>query len=80
MSCYAAGHCDNNVDIPRNSLHGQRWAQHQRIPVLCLHRQDSVAGWEARGVRPGGGGDGRRQEDREFWLSVGKDQQEDCGG
>merc|ERR1712210_85121 len=37
---------------PWCSLHGQRWAQHQRVPVLPLHRQDPVAGWQARRVRP----------------------------
>ena len=66
--------------ISRNSLHGKRRSRYKQLTVFHLHSQDSLAGRQARGVWPGGGGDGCRQEDREFWLSVGKDQQEDCGG
>ena len=58
-----------NVDVFRNPLHGQRWAQHQWLPVFPLHRQDPVARWQARGVRSGRRGHGHCQEGRELWIS-----------
>ncbi len=32
----------------RNLEHGQHWTQHQRLPVLCVHRQDLLVGRLAR--------------------------------
>merc|ERR1711928_195389 len=34
------------------SLYGERWTEHQRLPVLPVHRQDPVARWQARRLRP----------------------------
>ena len=39
--------------LPRSALYGERWTEHQRVPVLPLHRQDPVARWQARRLRPG---------------------------
>ena len=43
----------STLHLVRHPVHGQRWAQHQRLPVLPLHREDPVAGWKARRVRTG---------------------------
>jgi len=48
--------------IFRNPVHGQRWTQHQRLPVLPVHGQDPVVGRQARRFRPGRRGHGRCQE------------------
>ncbi|ONK71406.1 uncharacterized protein A4U43_C04F8220 [Asparagus officinalis] len=45
---------------PWDSLHGQRWARYQRVPVLHLHREDLVARREACRFRAGRGRDGGR--------------------
>ena len=51
-----------SIVFPRHPVDGQRWAQHQWFPVLCLHGQDPVAGWQARRLRTGRRGHGGRQE------------------
>ena len=55
---------------PRHPQHGQRRPEHQRLAVLPLHRQDPLARRQARRLRLGRRGHGRRQEDRELRLRL----------
>lgn len=41
-----------------------RKAEHQRLPVLPVHREDRMVGRQARRLRVRHGGDGHREEDR----------------
>ena len=61
----------------RPVVHGQRRTQHQRLAVLSDHGCLSVARRQACGVRRGGRGHGRGQEDRVLWQSEWQDYQED---
>merc|ERR1711970_1515386 len=60
-----------------NPLHGQRWPQHQRLPVFPVYCQDPVVGRETRGLRTGRRGHGCREEGRELWVSVRQNLKED---
>merc|ERR1712066_944136 len=62
---------------PRHPLHGQRRPQHQRQPVLLVHRQDLVARRQTRRLRTGRRGHGHCQEDRVLRLPERQDVQED---
>merc|ERR1712165_306868 len=62
---------------PRHPLHGQRRPQHQRQPVLLVHRQDLVARRQTRRLRTGRRGHGHCQEDRVLRLPKRQDVQED---
>merc|ERR1712066_991307 len=55
---------------PRHPLHGQRRPQHQRQPVLLVHRQDLVARRQTRRLRTGRRGHGHCQEDRVLRLRL----------
>ena len=48
--------------ILRNPVHGQRWTQHQRLPVFPVYRQNPVVRRKARGLRTGRRGYGCCQE------------------
>merc|ERR1712179_478091 len=62
---------------PWHPVHGQCWAEHQRLAVLPVHREDPVARWEARCVRAGVRGDGGGEENRELRVPVWKNFEED---
>ena len=59
---------------PRHSVHGQRRPKHQRLPILPVHREDPVAGWQARCFRQRDAWDyGHCQEDWGSRISVWQD-------
>ena len=57
----------------RHLEHGQRRPQHQRLSVLRLHRQDLLVGRQARRLRSGRRGNGRRQEGGVLRIPVRQD-------
>ena len=60
---------------PRHSVHGQRRPKHQRLPVLPVHREDSVVGWQARGLWISHRWHGRSEEGWGCGISVWQDLQ-----
>merc|ERR1712027_109348 len=62
---------------PWHPFHGQRRPQHQRKPVLPVHRQDLLARRQARRLRAGRRGHGHRQEGRILRVPERQDLQED---
>merc|ERR1719244_1608402 len=63
------------IHVPGWRLHC--WAEHQRLAVLPVHREDPVARWEARCVRAGVRGGGGGEENRELRVPVWKNFEED---
>uniref|UniRef100_A0A674CTF6 Peptidyl-prolyl cis-trans isomerase n=1 Tax=Salmo trutta TaxID=8032 RepID=A0A674CTF6_SALTR len=61
----------------RHFVNGQRWAQHQWLSVLHLHRQDRVVGWQACCVWQCDRGTGCDQESGvvriPFWAYIQED-------
>merc|ERR1712177_20991 len=62
---------------PWHPFHGQRRPQHQRKPVLPVHRQDLLARRQARRLRAGRRGYGHCQEGRILRVPERQDLQED---
>ena len=58
-----------------NLVDGERWTQHQWISILPVHREDSMVGWQACGVRQCDRRHGCCKEDRGCRLSVRQDSQ-----
>ncbi len=62
----------------RHFEHGQRWPQHQRLPVFHLHGQDLLVGRLARCLRKGCRRNGYRQKDWSVRIPVRQDLRQDC--
>merc|ERR1711884_7663 len=70
------GDFTNHNGTGGKSIYGERWSQHQRIPVFPVHCSDSMARWQARSFWQCHKRYGCREENRVIRLPERKDQQE----
>jgi len=56
----------------RNLVYGQRWTQHQRIPIFHVYRQNFMARRKTRCFRTNRRRHGCREEGWIIWISIGQ--------